>query len=349
MNSFEAGRVESLPISHRLLKIIREIAEYRGKQALFMAQSPQVLETLRQVAVIQSTECSNRIEGITAPLARIKSLVSMKATPANRSEQEIAGYRDVLATIHANAQAMPFSPNLVLQLHRDLYQFLPGEGGHWKPVDNEISETGPDGTKTIRFTPVPAYKTPDAMARLHEQFQALREKGEIDPLILIAAYVLDFLCIHPFRDGNGRMARLITLLLLYQAGYEVGRFISLERLVEETRESYYDTLFRSSAGWHQGEHPLEPWTEYLLGVVILGAYQEFERRAGMIQAGRGTKTAMVMEAIARVQGEFAITDLQERCPTVGIDLLRRILRQEREAARLECLGRGPNARWRRIG
>jgi Fic family protein len=349
MMSFESGKVVDMPISHRLLRIIREIAEYRGKQALFIAQSPQVLETLRQVAIIQSTECSNRIEGVTAPIERIKDLVAMKTTPGNRSEQEIAGYRDVLATIHANFAAMPFSANLVLQLQRDLYQFLPGEGGTWKPVDNEIMETGPDGTKKVRFVPVPAYKTTEAMTRLHERFLTLREQGEVDPLILIAAYVMDFLCIHPFRDGNGRMARLLTLLLLYQAHYEVGRYISLERIIEETRESYYETLQRSSVGWHEGAHALEPWTEYLLGVVILGAYQEFESRAGLIQSGKGTKTAMVLDVIAHLRGDFAIGDIQDRCPTVGIDMLRRILRQERDAGRLECLGRGPNARWRRIG
>ncbi len=349
MMSFESGKVLNMPISHRFLRIIREIAEYRGKQSLFIAQSPQVLETLRQVAIIQSTECSNRIEGVTAPLQRIKDLVAMKTTPGNRSEQEIAGYRDVLATIHANADAMPFSANLILQLHRDLYQCLPGEGGQWKPVDNEITETGPDGAKRVRFVPVPAYRTADAMVRLHERFLDLREQGEVDPLILIAAYVLDFLCIHPFRDGNGRMARLLTLLLLYQSHYDVGRYISLERIIEDTRESYYDTLQRSSVGWHEGAHALEPWTEYLLGVVILGAYQEFESRAGLIQSGKGTKTAMVLDVIAHLRGDFAIADIQDRCPTVGIDMLRRILRQERDAGRLECLGRGPNARWRRIG
>lgn len=349
MMSFESETVERMPVTHRLLRIIREISEYKGKQELFKSQSPQVLETLRQVAMIQSTESSNRIEGVTAPPERIRALVAQKTTAQNRSEQEIAGYRDVLATIHASALDIPFSANVVLQLHRDLYQFLPGEGGHWKPVDNEITETAPDGVKMVRFRPVPAHVTPDTMQRLHERFAALWREGEIDRLLLIAVYVLDFLCIHPFRDGNGRMARLLTLLLLYHAGYEVGRYISLEQIVERTKESYYDTLFRSSAGWHDGRHDLTPWTEYLLGVVILGAYQELERRVGTVTGARGTKTAMVLDVIGHMVGEFSVADLQERCPTVGIDLLRRILRQEREAGRLACLGRGPNARWRRIG
>ena len=210
---------------------------------------------------------------MTAPPKRIRALVTQKATAQNRPEQEIAGYRDVLSNIHANTMDIPFTANVVLQLHRDLYRFLPGEGGHWKPVDNEITETGPGGVKAVRFRPVPAHATPDAMRRLHERFDALWRIGEIEPLVLIAGYVLDFLCIHPFRDGNGRMARLLTLLLLYQSGYEVGRYISLEQIVERTKESYYDTLYRSSAGWHDGHHDLMPWTEYLLGVVVLGAYQ----------------------------------------------------------------------------
>ncbi len=349
MMSFESGIVEGLPITHRLLRIIREISEHKGRQELFKSQSPQVLESLRQVAVIQSTESSNRIEGVTAPAERIRALGAQKTAAQNRSEQEIAGFRDVLNTIHASASDIPFTANVVLQPHRDLYQFLPGEGGHWKPGDNEITETGPDGEKVIRFQPVPAHATPDAMGRLHERFDLHWRAGEIEPLLLIAVYVLDFLCIHSFRDGNGRMARLLTLLLLYHAGYEFGRYISLEQILEQTKESYYDTLYRSSTGWHDGNHDLIPWTEYLLGVVILDAYQELERRVGTVTGARGTKTAMVLDVIGRIAGEFSVADMQERCPTVGIDLLRRILRRERDAGRLGCLGRGPNARWRRIG
>lgn len=346
MKSFDSGFIARHPLTHNLLRIIRLVGEYKGRQDLFKKQSPQVLETLRQAAVIQSTESSNRIEGVTAPLERIKELVAKKTTPRNRSEQEIAGYRDVLNTIHANYANIPFSTGVVLQFHRDLYQFLPGEGGRWKPVDNEITQTQPDGTKIVRFIPVPAHQTREAMERLHENFNAFWEAGEIEPLLLICTYVLDFLCIHPFRDGNGRMARLLTLLLLYKAGYEVGRYISLEKIVEHTRESYYDTLYRSSQGWYEAQHSLLPWWEYFLGVMLLGAYQEFERRVGLVTTGRGTKTGMVLDALKHFRGDFSIGDLQERCPNVGIDLLRRILREERNAGRLECLGRGPNARWR---
>jgi Fic family protein len=347
MESFEPGFIVRQPISQNLLRTIRLLGEYKGKQELFKEQSPQVLETLRQAAVIQSTESSNRIEGITVSIERIKELVSEKTTPRDRSEQEIAGYRDVLNTIHSSYAYIPFTPGVVLQLHRDLYQFTVGEGGQWKSVDNLISATYPDGTKVVRFEPVKAAATPLAMASLHERFNTFWQSGEIEPLLLIPTYVLDFLCIHPFSDGNGRMARLLTLLLLYQAGYEVGRFISLERIVERTKESYYDTLYQSSQNWHAGKHSLAPWWEYFLGVVVLSAYREFEKRVGLVSSAKGAKTAMVLDAVSNIPGDFSIKDLQERCPTVGIDLIRRILRQERDAGRLECLGRGPDARWRK--
>jgi Fic family protein len=222
LRSFESAFLYKQPLSHAFLRTIRLLGEYRGKETLFKQQTPQVLEALRQVAIIQSTESSNRIEGIEAPAGRIRQLVEHKTTPKNRSEQEIAGYRDALATIHANHANMPFTTGIVLQLHRDLYQFVAQQGGRWKMTDNEIAETRADGTKIVRFRPVPAHHTPEAMERLHVLFKEQWYRQEIDPLLLIPAYVLDFLCIHPFTDGNGRLARLLTLLLLYQAGYEVG-------------------------------------------------------------------------------------------------------------------------------
>lgn len=346
MKSLNSQFLKRQPITHNILQTIRGIAEYKGKQELYKEQSPQVLETLKQAAIIQSTESSNRLEGITAPLDRIRDLVAKKTSPQNRSEQEIAGYRDVLNTIHANHGDIPFSTGIVLQFHRDLYQFLPGQGGSWKPTDNEITETRSNGTKVVRFKPVSAHMTLQAMEALHKNFDELWQSGQIEPLLLIATYVLDFLCVHPFLDGNGRMARLLTLLLLYKAGYEVGRYISLEQVVEQTKEGYYDSLYTSSQGWHEATHTILSWWEYFLGVMLLGAYQEFERRVGLVTTGRGSKTAMVLDAIGYFMGDFTIRDLQERCPQVGIDLIRRILREQRNAGKLECLGRGPNARWR---
>ena len=346
MKSLNPEFLQRQPITQNILQTIRRIAEYKGKQDLYKEQSPQILETLRQAAIIQSTESSNRLEGITAPLERIRDLVAQKTTPRNRSEQEIAGYRDVLNTIHANHADIPFTAGVVLQFHRDLYQFNPGQGGNWKPTDNEITEIQSNGTKVVRFYPVPAHMTPDAMETLHKQFAELWQSGKIEPLLLIPTYILDFLCIHPFLDGNGRMARLLTLLLLYKAGYEVGRYISLEQMVEQTKESYYDTLYASSQRWHEAEHAILPWWEYFMGVMLFGSYQEFERRVGLVTASRGSKTAMILDAIEHFMSDFTIRDLQERCPQVGIDLIRRILREQRNAGKLECLGRGPNARWR---
>lgn len=346
MKSINNAYFQNQPITQNLLQTVRRVAEYKGKQDLFKQQSPQMLESLRQAAIIQSTESSNRLEGITAPLERIKDLVIRKTSPRNRSEQEIAGYRDVLNTIHTNYANIPFTTGVVLQFHRDLYQFIPSEGGKWKSTDNEITEIHPDGTKTIRFSPVPAYQTPEAMEMLHRQFDELWKFGEIEPLLLIPAYILDFLCIHPFLDGNGRMARLLTLLLLYKSGYELGRYISLEQMIEQTKEGYYGSLYASSQGWHEGQHQIQPWWEYFLGVMLFGAYKEFERRVGLITTGRGTKTVMVLDAIGHLRGDFNISDLQTICPNVGIDLIRRILREQRNLGKLECLGRGPNAKWR---
>lgn len=345
MKSFEPGFIENQDVTQGMLQTVRLLGEYKGKQELFKQQSPQVVETLRQAAIIQSTESSNRIEGVTAPLERIKELVANKTTPKNRSEQEIAGYRDALNTIHASAADIAFSAGVVLQFHRDLYQFMPGEGGHWKPVDNEITEIRPNGTKVVRFKAVPASQTSESMERLHQRFNALWQDGEIEPLLLIPAYVLDFLCIHPFLDGNGRMARLLTLLLLYKSGYEVGRYISLEQVVERTRESYYDTLYQSSLAWHEGKHTLLPWWEYFLGVVLLGGYKEFERRVGVVTSTRGAKREMVIDAVSRLPQRFQYGDVERACPGVSRPTINRALRQLREAGKISCIKAGRDAIW----
>ena len=349
MNSLKTGYIEKQIVSQALLRTIRLIGECKGREELYKTQAPQILETLRQAAIIQSVESSNRIEGVEATPERIRELVQKKTAPRNRSEREIAGYRDVLNTIHADYDGMVLTSGLVLQLHRDLYQFDPSEGGKWKPADNTIEEAHPDGTKVVRFHPVPAFKTPEVMEEMHRRFSILWDAGEIEPLLLIPSYILDFLCIHPFRDGNGRMARLLTLLLLYKAGYEVGRFISLELIVEKTRETYYEALYNSSQGWHECKHSLGPWWAYFLGVVVQGAYSEFEDRVGLVTTGRGSKSALVKDTLNRLPGEFSVRIVQDRCPNVGIDLIRRILKEEKAEGRLECIGRGPGARWRRIG
>ncbi len=293
--SFENGVLDRQPISQGLLQSVRLVGEYRGKQALFKQQSSQVLEALRENAVIQSTQSSNRIEGVVAPLERIRELVAHRTTPANRSEQEIAGYREVLSTIHSHPEDIRLTPNVVLQLHRDLFQFAPGGGGHWKSTDNDITERRPDGISVVRFKPVPAHLTADAMDRLHTEFSAMLDAGTVEPLLLVPAYVLDFLCIHPFADGNGRMARLLSLLLLYQAGYEVGRYISLETAIEDTKEGYYDALQASSQNWHEGQHSLIPWWEVLRrrdageGVSRVRGSRRRDRRQARREAGHDSR------------------------------------------------------------
>lgn len=346
MKSFVTGVIDLWAIPHDLVAIIGTLREFKGRQGLFQKQTPQALDTLRQAAIIQSTESSNRIEGVLAPRKRIESIVARKTTPKNRSEQEIAGYRDVLNTIHANAIDIRFTSGVVLQFHRDLFQYTPSGGGTWKSTDNEIVEELPDGTRLVRFRPVPAHLTHDYMERLHREFTARWESGEIDPLLLITSYVLDFLCVHPFRDGNGRMARLLTLLLLYQAGYEVGRYVSLERIIEESKESYYDTLNQSDRGWHEGAHDLRPWTNYLLGTLVR-SYREFEERMGLIMSPRGAKTEMIRDAVKHLPARFRIRDVERLCPNVTRGMIQLVFQQMKNEGLIEPVGRGAGAAWQR--
>jgi Fic family protein len=348
MKSFEPGFLERQLITPILLTTIRELGEFKGKQQLYKEQAPQVLRTLLEAAVIQSTESSNRIEGVTAPPERIRQLVAHRTEPRNRSEQEIAGYRDVLQTIHTRHPYVPFRVGVVLQFHRDLYQFQPGMGGRWKTAANEIMETRPDGTTFVRFHTVPPHQTAEAMERLHARFSALWDEGRHDPLLLIPAYVLDFLCIHPFLDGNGRMGRLLTLLLLYHAGYEVGRYISLEHVVEQTRDGYYGALYSSSQGWHQGEHSLLPWWEYFLGVMLRSAYREFERRVGVVATARGAKRDLIYDVIDRLPARFRFADVERACPGISRPTINRALAGLRRAGRIGLSKSGRDATWEKL-
>lgn len=349
MTSFAPAVLDSLRLTHEVVGTIRSIGEGKGKQDLFKERAPEILENLRQVAIIESAESSNRLEGITVPRASLERLVRRNEDPRadNRSEAEIAGYRNVLGVIHERHEFMDFTPNLLLQMHRDLFKFSgTGGAGEWKRSDNVISERRPDGGVFIRFTPTSAWLTPEAMTSLHHDF-ASAAGTDVDPLILVALYVLDFLCIHPFADGNGRMVRLITVLLLYREDYEVARYVSLERLIEQTKESYYDTLYRSSQGWHESAHDPMPWVSYFLGIVR-AAYEEFASGVGELREGRGMKTHLVLQAIDQMIGDFSISELHERCPTVGWDMVRHVLRAERDANHLATVGRGRGARWRKI-
>jgi Fic family protein len=348
MKSFQNKLLETTPITQNILRSVRLLGEYKGKQDLFTRQIPQALETLKRAAIIQSIESSNRIEGVTAPTKRIIAIAAEKTTPQNRSEQEIAGYRDVLNTIHASFKDVPFNNNIILQFHRDLFKYSETEGGKWKPVDNDIVEEHSDGTKVIHFKPISAFGTPAAMEDLTSEFNREWQAGEIEKLILIPAYILDFLSIHPFRDGNGRMARLLSLLLLYKAGYEVGRYISLEKLVEDSKESYYDTLHKSSQNWHEAQHSLIPWTEYFLGLII-AACREFETRVGALNTARGAKTQMIFDALSGLPETFRIADLERAAPQVSRDMIRKVFAALKSEGRLVSEGMGPNAAWRKIG
>lgn len=348
MKSFSPGFLESQPISPALLGAVRRIGEFRGREELYASRAPEVLEILRGAAIIASTESSNRIEGVEAPRERIQALVQRHDAPRNRSEQEIAGYRDVLQMIHTSWEAMPFTSNVVLQLHRDLYRFLPGRGGRWKTAQNWITEKLADGTERIRFEPVPPHRTKPAMRELHERFSVEWESGATDRLLLVGAYVLDFLCIHPFLDGNGRMARLLTLLLLYRAGYGVGRYVGLEQVVEETRAGYYDSLFGSSQRWHEGRHSLLPWWEYFLGVAVLSAYQRLDERVGSITSRRGAKQEMVVAAIRRLPETFRYADVERACPGISRPTIQRALRTLRDQGEIVLVRKGRDAQWRRI-
>lgn len=348
MKSFEGGVARRLAPTHALVRVLTGIAERKGRIGLYRERAPQVLEALRDAAVIESTESSNRIEGVVAPRGRIRGLVAGSAEPRNRPEQEIAGYRDVLATIHASHRHTPFTPGVVLQLHRDLYRFTETPAGRWKAVDDRITEVLPGGAVRVRFEPVRAYRTAEPIEALHASFAEEWERGEVEPLLLICAYVLDFLCIHPFLDGNGRRSRLLTLWLLYRAGHEVGRFVSLERLVERTRDGYYDALQRSSAGWHKGRHTLLPWLEHLAGVVVHGAYVEMEGRVGAVTTGRGAKRDLVRDAVARLPPVFRYADVERAGSGVSRPTIDRALRGLRDAGVVRCTRPGRGAVWEKL-
>jgi Fic family protein len=347
MKSFEHDYLIHQPLTQGLLMSVRAIGEYRGRQVLYRDQFPQVLEALRRVAVIQSTESSNRIEGVTVEPGRVEAIMAKKSKPKNRSEQEVAGYRDVLAEIPANASKLRLSPDLILRWHKAMYRYTAELAGVWKQQENVIYTVHPDRSRTVRFRPLSAAATPKAVEQLCLLYDESIRENKVEPLLAIASFVFDFECIHPFMDGNGRMGRLLTLLLLYHAGYEVGRSISLERVIEESKETYYETLLTSSQKWHEGEHDLLPWWNYFLGI-LTAAYNEFESRVGVITTARGAKREMVMAAFERLADTFSYSDFQHACQGVSYSTLRRVLEELKKARRIKSLGRGRDALWKKI-
>lgn len=328
----------------RLARTLGAIDLGRGREQAHTHTHPQTLGTLVDVARIQSTEASNAIEHIRAPHARIEALVRETTEPANRPEAEIAGYRYALDVIHTYAPDMPFTPAVVLQLHRDLFRYTTVPAGHWKAVDNAITELQANGESRVRFATVPALQTADAVRQLHHRYAEARARGEHHQLLLAGSYVLDFLCIHPFLDGNGRLSRLLTLLTLYQAGYGIGRYISLERLIDRSRSSYYEALQASSVGWHEGTHSVIPWLEYLLGTIKAG-YDELEDRISHVQ-GPGAKSAAIHRFVRARVVPFTIADVREAVPTASDSLISKVLVELRDNAQIERVGRGRGTRWR---
>ncbi|MGO8716599.1 MAG: Fic family protein [Smithella sp.] len=347
MKSLDRDFLKRQAIPIEFAGTLRLLGEYRGKQELFQKQMPQVLNTLRQTAIIQSTESSNRIEGITVEEKRLRPLLEKGAAPRNRSEAEVVGYKNVLAWIHTMHDRIDITPDIILKMHRDMLSKTDIPAGNWKRRDNTIEERLPNGRWITRYVPVAAKETPFYMKELCSHFTRLWEEGRIDHLLLTYAFVLDFLCIHPFTDGNGRVSRLLTTLLLHQGGYEVVRYISLERLIEENKGDYYDVLNRVSAKWHEAGHSIIPWWEYNLGLLIT-AYKEFENRVNVVRSSRGSKTAWVQEAIVHLPKEFEMREVAQACPGVSRPMLRTVMENLREQGKLETLGTGRGAKWRKV-
>lgn len=325
MRDYQFKKEYNQLLSPEIVMLLSQIHEFKGKQDFMADANADVLTQLVEVAKIQSTDASNRIEGIITTDERLSQIVKDKTMPKNRSEQEIAGYRDVLAIIHESFAYIPPKPNVILQLHRDLYKFSGQSiGGSYKNSDNVIAESLPDGTKTVRFEPVPAWETPDSIKALCDAFEIALSDSEMDPLVLIPMFVLDFLCIHPFNDGNGRMSRLLTLLLLYRAGYRIGKYISIEKIIADSKETYYEVLQESSFGWHDNRNDYTAFVRYFLGVIV-AAYRAFEARVALISNTELSKPERVREAIKNHLGQISKAEIMHQCPGVSQVTVQRAL------------------------
>ncbi len=348
MPSFNDDFLQNFNNTTNIVKLLVRIGEYKGRQELYSVQIPEKLKVLKEAAIIQSIESSNRIEGVIAPIDRIKALVKNKDEPQqNRPENEIAGYRDVLEMVHDSASDIPFKDSIVLQFHGDLMAYAGGDSGRWKATQNIIQEKHSDGSVFERFRPTAPHLTATAMQDLHAGYETAVKERKHEKPVLIGLYILDFLCVHPFSDGNGRMARLLALLALYHQGYEVGRYISLEKLIEGTKESYYDTLYKSSQGWHENKHDPLPWIEYWLGV-LQASYTRMEDNVQDLNPGYGTKSGVVIAVIEQHDGDFSIADLEKECPSVGREWIRKTVYSLKGEGKLENIGKGRGAKWRKI-
>lgn len=323
---------------------LADLGEFRGKQELYTRQSPQRLKVLREHALIESAVSSNRIEGVALDSSRVRDVLVMpRPLFRDRDEEEVRGYRDALDWLHREAARIEVSEENIRRLHA-MARGQIWDAGLYKEKDGDIIERYADGSERVRFRPVAAARTGEAMGALVADWQRCLDEAWVHPLIALAAFNLDFLCIHPFRDGNGRVSRLLWLLQCHRLGYEVGRYVSLERLVEENKARYYETLELSSQGWHEGKHDPWPYINFVLHILKM-AYKEFAERVGEIVAPRGSKRELVLVALTRVPAEFSIAELERACPGVSRDMIRTVLRERQADGLLSCAGRGPAARW----
>ncbi|WP_044975528.1 Fic family protein [Ruminococcus sp. HUN007] len=347
MRVFNYSKYSYYKWDSEVLGLIAAIYKETGKQELYLKQRPEELEKLVEIAKIQSTEASNAIEGIVTTNTRIKQLVEEKTTPRNRDEQEIAGYRDALNIIHESFDAIPITQNYILQLHKIMYSHMNNPmAGQTKNVQNYISASYPDGHTEILFTPLEPYETPDALNRICEEYNIVIGNMKLEPLIAITVFIHDFLCIHPFNDGNGRMSRLLTTLLLYRNGFYVGKYISLEAKIAKNKDLYYDALNQSQYGWREGNEDILPFIKYILGT-ILSAYKDFEERFSLIER-KLSALEIVRNASQMKIGRFSKQDIRELCPSLSLSSIEGSLRKLVEAGELKKEGQGKATSYYRI-
>ncbi len=340
MHTFDYKESPKNLLTPEIVNMLSSLHEFRGKQELYIEAESDILTALLNIAKIQSTKASNKIEGIYTSDERLEALVMEKAEPQNRSEEEIAGYREVLATVHDSYEYISIRPNNILQLHRDLYSFSSSDtGGRFKNTDNVIAESDKVGKQRVRFAPVPAFQTAEAMEALCSEFNSAIDRSEYDPLLLIPMFILDFLCIHPFNDGNGRMSRLLTLLLLYRSGYIVGKYISMEMLIEKTKETYYEALQNSSIGWHDNTSDYTSFVRYYLGVVLKG-YNDFQDRVEHLKYRKISKTERVKAVFEKKLGIIKKSDIATLCPDISETTIERSLKELLESGYIEKVGKG---------
>lgn len=347
MRAFNYSAIREQKWDSELLGLISAIYKEMGKQELFLKQRPEELDKLVEIAKVQSTEASNAIEGIVTTSARVRQLVEEKTTPKNRSEKEISGYRDVLKLIHENFEVLPVTRNYILQLHKILYSYANNPmAGQTKNVQNYISAAHPDGHVETLFTPLAPYETPEALDRICEEYNRVIGNMELEPLIAIPVFIHDFLCIHPFNDGNGRMSRLLTTLLLYRNGFYVGRYISLEAKIAKNKDLYYDALAESQKGWHDGTENAVPFIKYMLGT-ILAAYKDFEERVALVEV-KLSALEMVRRASQNKIGQFNKQDIRELCPTLSDSSIEGAFRKLVASGELQKKGNGKNTCYFRL-